>query len=100
MILHGIHFPQDKIADICHKHGVARLSLFGSILTDRFTPASDIDMLVEYLPGSKRSYFDRGALMEDLSQLLGRLVDVRTIVEFAPQRRDELLRQSRVQYAA
>ena len=45
------HFPQPALADFCRRHGVKRLSLFGSILTDDFTPDSDVDMLVEFEPG-------------------------------------------------
>lgn len=100
MKLHGIEFQAEAIAGICRKHGVARLSLFGSILTDRFGPASDIDVLVEYEAGAPSSYFARGALMEELTNLLGRRVEARTISEFAPERRESLARSAAVQYAA
>ena len=36
------------IMTICRKHGVASLAVFGSVLTDQFTPASDIDFLVVF----------------------------------------------------
>jgi predicted nucleotidyltransferase len=100
MRLHGIEFQPDLIAGICRKHRVARLSLFGSILTDRFGPASDIDVLVEYEAGAPSSYFARGALMEDLTTLLGRRVEARTIAEFAPEGRAALAASAAVQYAA
>jgi hypothetical protein len=100
MTLHGIEFEPELIGVICRKHGVARLSLFGSILTDRFGPASDIDVLVEYEAGAPSSYFARGALMDDLTKLLGRRVEARTISEFAPERRAALAQSAAVQYAA
>ena len=43
MKYHGIHFDQEKIAAFCRKHGITRLSIFGSILRDDFGPHSDID---------------------------------------------------------
>ena len=58
MVINGVNFPEDKIAAFCGRHGVARLSLFGSILREQtpeggygFRPTSDIDILVEFLPG-------------------------------------------------
>ena len=40
-----------EIAGYCRAHGIRRLALFGSVLRADFTPASDVDLLVEYLPG-------------------------------------------------
>ena len=34
MVINGVHFPEDRIAEFCRRHGVARLSLFGSILRE------------------------------------------------------------------
>lgn len=55
MTLHGVQFNEFKIGEFCRNHGVARLSLFGSILRHDFTPASDIDLLIEFLPGVRVS---------------------------------------------
>ena len=43
--------PEQPIAEFCRRHGVRRLSVFGSILRDDFNPQSDVDVLVEFLPG-------------------------------------------------
>ena len=40
-----------EIARFCRACGVRRLALFGSVLRDDFSPKSDVDALVEYLPG-------------------------------------------------
>lgn len=40
----------DCIAAFCEANGIHRLALFGSVLTDRFGPESDIDVLVEFFP--------------------------------------------------
>lgn len=39
------------IARFCRERGIRRLALFGSVLRDDFSPDSDVDLLVEYLPG-------------------------------------------------
>ena len=50
--LHGIEFDTARIGEACRRAGVVRVYLFGSILTDRFGPESDIDLLVETDPGN------------------------------------------------
>ena len=51
MRFHDVEIPDATIADFCRRHRVKRLSLFGSILRDDFGPDSDVDFLVEFLPG-------------------------------------------------
>ncbi len=74
MMLHGIEFDRAKIGPLCRRAGVVRLYLFGSILTDRFGPASDIDLLVETDHSSPPGLLALGGLQMDLSELLGRTV--------------------------
>ncbi|MBY0262628.1 MAG: nucleotidyltransferase domain-containing protein [Phycisphaerales bacterium] len=100
MILHDIVFPAPAIAQICRQHRVARLSLFGSILTDRFGPSSDIDMLVSFEPGASLSLFDVGSLQGALTDLLGRQVHLTDADTVPPAVLGRLSRESRVQYAA
>ena len=67
------------IFDLCRKHGVKTLSVFGSILTDRFNDQSDVDMLVDFGPvdHDKFDYFSNYfALKDALEQLLNRKVDL------------------------
>lgn len=65
------------IAAVCRAHGVQRLQLFGSAVSDRFDPSrSDADLLVEFVaevPDPFDAYF---GLKEDLERLLGRDVDL------------------------
>ncbi len=65
------------IARICHAHGVSKLSVFGSAVTERFDSlSSDIDLLVEFVPGSSDAFESYFGLKEDLEALLGRQVDL------------------------
>jgi uncharacterized protein len=67
----------DKIRDLCSRHKVRRLFVFGSVLTDRFKKDSDIDLVVDFqgvdLYEYADNYFD---LKESLEKLLKRDVDL------------------------
>ena len=64
------------VRDVCEHHPVARLELFGSQAAGRMRPDSDVDLLVEFLPGSKLGLLEMGALQDELEQQLGRKVDL------------------------
>ena len=85
MLINGVNFPEDRIADFCRRHGVARLSLFGSILREPtpeggygFRPTSDVDVLVEFMPGARPTLLSLARMEGELSELIGRNVDLRT----------------------
>lgn len=86
-------FPVDqrKLAALCRKYGIKRLSLFGSILRPDFSPKSDIDVLVEF--HRPVSLFQFVTLEEDLSKLVpgGRRIDVVTEKSLSKYFRDEVL---------
>ena len=75
----------DAITELARKHGVLRLFLFGSALTDEFDPQrSDVDFLVEFQPKAPSDYADSYfGLLEDLQRLLGLPVD---LIELGPIR--------------
>lgn len=86
---------------LCRRHGIRRLSLFGSVLkgTDRLD--SDVDLLVEFGPGASPGLLGIVAIEAELSSLLGgRRVDLRTAEELSRYFRDEVVRTAKVQYAA
>jgi hypothetical protein len=99
MQYHGIDIPQGKIAAFCRKHRIRRLALFGSILRDDFTPDSDIDVLVEFEPGARTGFAFFG-MQDELSQILGRKVDLNTLGFLSRYFRDEVLREARELYVA
>jgi uncharacterized protein len=96
-----IQVAPDKLAEFCQRNGVARLSLFGSVLTDQFSDKSDVDVLVEFQPERRIGYLAMAALERELSSLFGgRKVDLRTPNELSPYFRDEVVNHASVQYAA
>jgi hypothetical protein len=78
---------------------VARLALFGSILRDDFRPDSDVDVLVEFLPGRVPGLLGMAAMERELSELVGRKVDMRTAAELSRYFRADVVHGSEVQYA-
>ena len=85
------------IASFCRRHHIRRLALFGSVLRDDFRPDSDVDVLVEFEPGHVPG-FGFFALQEELSELLGRVVDLHTPRFLSRYFRDEVLAHAEVQY--
>lgn len=64
---------RDAIACACRAHGVQRLRLFGSATSDRFDPGhSDVDLLVDFAPGTPDRFDAYFGLKEDLERLLDR----------------------------
>lgn len=107
MLINGVNFPDDAIAAFCQRHGVARLSLFGSILREPtpedgygFRPTSDVDMLVEFLPGRTPGLFYFGGMLMELQEMLGRNVDLKTPQDLSRYFRHEVLREARLLHAA
>ena len=72
-----VSVPKDKIANLCHRYNIRKLSLFGSVLREDFRSDSDIDVLVEFNPGHTPgfAFID---IQDELSQLFGRPVDLNT----------------------
>ncbi|MFH1059895.1 MAG: nucleotidyltransferase family protein [Pseudomonadota bacterium] len=98
MDYHGITLPRAALAEFCRRHHISRLALFGSILGPDFGPESDIDLLVEFEPGHGASLFAMARMERELTELLGRQVDLRTPAELSRYFRDEVVRQSVPQY--
>jgi hypothetical protein len=93
----NIQIPRDKIAEFCRRNHIRKLALFGSALRDDFRPDSDIDVLVEFdpnhIPGL--AFF---ALEDELSELLGRKVDLNTPKFLSRYFRDNVLAEAEVWY--
>ncbi len=90
--------PKDKITDFCRRHHIRKLAVFGSALRGDFAPDSDVDVLVEFQKGQEPgfAFFDMEA---ELSELIGRKVDLHTPGFLSRYFRDKVLREAEVQYA-
>tara|TARA_R110000782_G_scaffold103991_2_gene191464 strand:- start:6910 stop:7218 length:309 start_codon:yes stop_codon:yes gene_type:complete len=73
-----LNITDDQLAAFCRKWKIAEVWLFGSVLRGDFRPTSDVDVLVEIVPGARFSTFDLVIAQRELSELLGRRVDLFT----------------------
>ena len=64
------------VLDAAQRHKAHNLRVFGSVARGAERSASDIDILVDALPGA--TLFDLGALQVELEELLGAKVDLVT----------------------
>lgn len=93
--------PVDRsaIRDFCRRYGIRKLALFGSVLRADFRSDSDVDVLVEFLPGRIPGFFGFVDLQEELSAILGRKVDLKTPQDLSRYFRTEVVAGAEVQYA-
>src|SRR4030042_3485335 len=91
--------PKDKIEDFCRRNRIVKLSFFGSVLRDDFTPGSDVDVLVEFEPTARIGFFELYDIEQELSSLLGgRKIDMNTPQGLRKYFRDKVMTTAEVQY--
>jgi predicted nucleotidyltransferase len=99
MTMARIEIPKERLADFCRKHGIEKLSLFGSVLSDDFGPDSDVDVLVEFKAGTRIGLIRLTGLEFELSEIIGRKVDLNTPGFISRYFRDDVMAEREVQYA-
>ena len=94
-----VRFEEKALDELCRKWRIQKLAIFGSALREDFSAASDVDVLVEFEPGHVPglSFF---TIERELSELLGRKVDLHTPGFLSPYFRDQVLSEAEVQYVA
>src|ERR1019366_5929185 len=96
----GVELQEAEIIEICRRHGVSELSLFGSAARGEMRPDSDIDFLVDFLPCARPGLLGVSAMTRELSALLGRRVDLAVNPALKPLIRPGVLADARLIYAA
>jgi len=81
-----------QVRTLGERHGIRNIRVFGSYARGTPGPESDLDLLVEYVPG--RSGFAFVEFCEKVEELLGRKVDVVTEKSLHPLIRDKVLAQA------
>ena len=99
LVAKRVRLRPKAIAELCKRHHVRRLALFGSVLRDDIRPDSDVDVLVEFEPG-KTPGFGFITIQDELSDLLGRKVDLNTPACLSRFYRDEVLGLAKDLYVA
>ncbi len=90
---------REKIAEFCKRRHIRKLALFGSVLREDFGPDSDVDVLVEFEPDHVPGllFF---TMENELSEIMGRKVDLNTPGFISDYFRDRVLAEAEVQYVA
>lgn len=99
--MNKIEIPREQLIALAKRHDLKELAFFGSILSDRFGPESDIDVLIEFLPEVNASLFDLVDIKDELEAIFNRNVDVVEKTGLRnPFRRQAILSNYEVIYAA
>ena len=87
-----LHQNREMIRSVALKHHTLNPRVFGSVLNGEYEGSSDLDLLVEPLPGT--TLFDLGAIQVELEEALGIAVDVLTPGDLPAKFRDQVLRDA------
>jgi uncharacterized protein len=96
MMPNTLPFDTVKLIELCRKNDVTKLGVFGSMSRADATDASDIDLLVYF--SKRKSLIAHAALQRQMSEALGRKVDLVTEAALSPYLRKDILNQVRVLY--
>lgn len=98
-MMRNIFTDKEKVRDFCERHYIRKLAVYGSILRDDFSQDSDIDVLIDFMPGHVPGFFRLFDMEEELSGILGgRRVDLRTPEDLSRYFRDKVVAEAQVQY--
>lgn len=86
---------RDSLTEFCGRHGIRRLSLFGSFPRGEQGPESDLDILVEFQPGRTPDLLAMVAMEMELNHLTDRRVDFRTPEEISRYVRERVLAEAK-----
>ena len=88
--------PDERLAEVCRQFAVSRLELFGSSARGDFSAGSDVDLLVEFVPGARVGLIRLSSLHIALEALLQCRVDLVPRSGLKLAIRDEVLGEARV----
>ncbi len=88
---------KDRLADFCRRHHIRKLSIFGSAIHGDLRQGSDIDVLVEFEEGHVPGLAFFG-MERELSEILGREVDLNTPQFLSPYFRSQVLAEAEALY--
>jgi len=97
-ILQRLKIDRIKLEEICRRHGVEFLGVFGSAARGEDKPGSDVDLLVRYKEGSRGGLFRLVEMSDDLEKLIGREVDLLTEGFLSKYFRDQVVQETKQIY--
>ena len=99
MIPEILQQSKSKIAEICRRHKISELSLFGSQVRGDFSDQSDYDFLVLFEPDAKIGFIELGIIQEELENIVEKPVDLVPKDGLKKLIRDQVLKESQIIYA-
>jgi len=88
----ALDLKRSAVRDVVGRFRTANPRVFGSVLHGTDRDGSDLDLLVDALPGA--TLFDLGGLLEELQDILGVPVDLLTPGDLPPGFRDRVLAEA------
>jgi predicted nucleotidyltransferase len=89
---------KEKLTDFCRRNHIKKLSVFGPIIRGQLQPDSEIDILVEFERDRTPGLFSIIRMEMELTEVIGRKVDLRTPEDLSQYFRDEVMRDAELQY--
>jgi len=86
------------LEEFCEANGIKKLSLFGSYLKNTYNEESDVDLLVEFEDETEYGLLDVARIERELSEMIGKKVDLRTSEELSRFFRDTVVKEAVVKY--
>lgn len=88
----ALNHKRNAVREAATRFRMANPRIFGSVLHGTDVEGSDLDLLVDALPGA--TLFDLGGLQDELEELLGVHVDLLTPGDLPPTFRDQILAEA------
>ena len=88
----ALHLHRRKILALVRSHKATNPRVFGSTIRGEDTESSDLDLLVDPLPGA--TLLDLGAIQAELEDLLRVRIDVLTPGDLPPKIRAQVLSEA------
>lgn len=93
-----IDINEKRLEEYCKANEIKKLSLFGSYLKNTYNEESDVDLLVEFEDDTEYGLLDLARMERELSEMIGKKVDLRTPDELSKYFRDTVVKEAVVKY--
>jgi hypothetical protein len=93
-----LHKHLAELKNFCKVNSIKKLSLFGSYLHNEYNEESDVDLLVEFNDNTTYGLLDVARIERELSEIIGKKVDLRTPEELSKYFRDQVVNEADVKY--
>ncbi|TVQ25958.1 MAG: hypothetical protein EA382_06185 [Spirochaetaceae bacterium] len=90
-ILSYLHHHRDRLLG---QYSLETIGVFGSVARSSYTEDSDVDLVVRFLPGTRRIHALKSALRSELEEAFGRPVQVASEKYIKPYYRSKILSET------